>query len=387
MRIRFFNTYEPVVPFYQELLPYLAARGHQVKALVARQAYRNDGRAANEWMSRLHTLSAQRATHPFARASTHASYAFVASCVSALSKQVDVNVFLTQPPLFNSWGLFLKLARRQPYVCHVMDLYPWVGFAAGVIQESSRLGSTLEHLAVEALKGAKHVVAIGRCMVERLAALGVARDRIRFIPNWANIEVVRPIAARSNPLRQKLGLQDKFVVMYSGNMGVSHAFDDLVEVARRLKALDDVVFVLVGKGVRSGELRRSTQGLQNVRFLDFQPQELLSQSLSMGDVHFVSLRSEFEGLLVPSKAYGILAAGRPIVYQGSRSGEIGLMVNEEGAGTVVAHGDADGLEAAILKGRTDADWLTETGRRARDAAERKYCSEIFIRDYEQMLLS
>lgn len=338
-------------------------------------------------MSRLHTLDARLAGRRFDRASTHVSYALVASWVSALSKPVDMNVFLTQPPLFSSWGLFLRLARRQPYVCHVMDLYPWVGFAAGVVKESGALGTTLKYVAVEALKGAKHVVAIGRCMVERLIALGVGPERIRLIRNWANVDKVRPIAPQLNPLRQRLGLEDKFVVLYSGNMGVSHAFDDLVEVAHRLRGVDDVVFVFIGKGTRLRELQRSTQHLKNVRFLDFQPDELLSESLSMGDVHFVSLRPEFEGLLVPSKAYGVLAAGRPIVYQGTPGSEIGLMVQEEGAGTVVAHGDPAGLEAALLRARNDPGWRTETGQRARVAAETKYCSETFIREYERMLFS
>ena len=125
-------------------------------------------------------------------------------------------------------------------------------------------------------------------------------------------ELVYPIPAAESRLRRELGLDGKFVVLYSGNMGVSHYFDDLLEVIRRCQDEAKLHFVFIGEGQRRGEIENFFRRHQprNVSLLLFQPMEQLAESLSLGDVHFVSLRAGFEGLVVPSKVYGALAAGR-----------------------------------------------------------------------------
>jgi glycosyltransferase involved in cell wall biosynthesis len=211
-------------------------------------------------------------------------------------------------------------------------------------------------------------------MADRVVQLGVPRDRVHIIRNWANTEVVRPVPPHENRLRGAWQLDDRFVVMYSGNMGVSHSFDELLRVARQLRKETEIVFLIVGGGRRLGQVRRYVEehGLDNVRFQGFQPYARLAESLSAGDVHFISLRSGFEGLVVPSKAYGVLAAGRPIIYLGDPGGEIGRMVSTDNLGIVVAPGDVDGLRTAVLKAFQDARWRQSVGERARGAAEVRY---------------
>jgi len=388
MRLRFFNTFDTAAPFFRTLLPFLAARGHEAEAVFARQKYRPGGLGAVDGAYRIRevpTIAPGGVESRTGKASIALSYALSAATLSLSSGWPDLNVFLTQPPLFASWGRVLRSVRRRPYCLIGMDLYPWVAIEAGVMSRTGFKTATARSLAVASLKGAARVIVIGRCMAERVAALGVPEDRIRLISNWADPTVIRPVPPEANDLRDRFELRDKFVVMYSGNLGVSHYFDDLMAVAHRLQELPDVVFLFVGSGSRLTEvqLRSEELGLSNVRFLGYQKYEQLSESLSMGDVHFVSLRNGFEGLVVPSKTYGVLAAGRPVIYQGSPHGEIARMLEETETGAVMEPGSAEALEAAILRAYHDADWRLEAGRRARRVAVEKYSPEIGLTSYAE----
>lgn len=145
--------------------------------------------------------------------------------------------------------------------------------------------------------------------------------------------------------------------------------------------------MFVGGGSRLVEVRDVAERakLQNVAFLPFQPYEMLAEALSRGDVHFVSLRPGFEGLVVPSKAYGVLAAGRPIIYEGVRSGEIARMIQEENVGTVVEPGDAEQLERAVLRAKDDAFWREGAARAARELAVTRYSASRALNAYGSIL--
>ena len=377
MRIRFFNTFDTAAPFLRTLLPHLASQGHQVEAVLSSREYRPGGLGRGDGSYRVRhmpALSVPAVKGRASRLSIAASYAVSSAALSLVGGRWDVNVFLTQPPLFNSWAYVLKRLRRQPYCIVGMDLYPWVAIEAGVLDPGSPAARLGKAVAEKTLTHAKHVVAIGRCMAEKFSRWGVPPERIHVIPNWADTEVLQPVAATDNELRRQHGLDRRFVVMYSGNLGVSHYFDDLLEVARRLSPEPDVVFLFVGAGSRLAEVQERSRrlGLHNIRFLGYQRYEDLSRTLSIGDVHFVSLREGFEGLVVPSKTYGIMAVGRPMVYQGSENGEIARMIREEDIGLTVKQEDPDGLERAILAARAKPDWRREAGRRARTLSEGRF---------------
>ena len=178
-------------------------------------------------------------------------------------------------------------------------------------------------------------------------------------------------------------------MLYSGNLGASHYFDDLLEVARRCKYLAGLKFVIIGDGVRRKEIEKaeSTFLLDNLLLLPFQPSERLAESLNLGDVHFVSLKEGFQGLEVPSKAYGSLAAGRALIYQGNPSGEIARMITEAGIGCVVQEGDVDGLERSILDYVKDRSQAKHQGERALELARTKNSSIVALQRYEALFLS
>src|SRR5262249_41317118 len=151
-------------------------------------------------------------------------------------------------------------------------------------------------------------------------------------------ETIVPIGPMSNPLRAQWHLQDKFVVGYSGNLGRAHEFDTILAASGHFRNNPNIIFLFIGGGHRSGKLasRVKAQELGDVfRFLPYQRDEDLKYSLSVPDVHWISLRPELEGLIVPSKIYGIAAAGRPIIAVTARSGEIASLVRAYDCGVVV----------------------------------------------------
>jgi glycosyltransferase involved in cell wall biosynthesis len=269
-----------------------------------------------------------------------------------------------------------------------MDIYPDVAIQAGLLGERSLLASILSALARFALGKASAVIVIGRCMVERASEMGVPADSIHLIPNWVNENHVFPVSHPDNSLRHELGLQGAFVVLYSGNLGVSHSFDDVLEVARRCRGMRDLRFVFVGDGTRRAEVERTQMRdrLDNVILLPYQPSERLAESMSLGDVHFITLRERFEGLVVPSKAYAALAAGRPSIYQGNAAGEVARMIVEEQVGLVVSQGDPDGLERAVLHYYDNPDLVAVQGERALALAKSEYSCRHALERYAGLLL-
>ena len=390
MEFRFLNTWEPVVPLYRRLFPALAARDHTVEAWLARTPYRSGELAyPNEPGIRYQELPTGARAMPagLRKRLVHAGWGTSVALHSLFGKGTDLNVFLTQPPLFQSWGRVLAALRGQPYALIVMDLYPWVAIEAGVLPRTGWATRRLINLARGALLGARRVFAIGRCMEARLLEIGVAPERIVLVHNWVDHEVIQPLPRDENPLRERLGLGDRFVLMYSGNLGVSHVFDELIEVLKRFRDRDDVAFVVAGQGSRRQQLEQAAEanGLHNLHLLDYQPADQLGASLSLGDAHFVCVREGFDGLVVPSKAYGVFAAGRPMIYLGDPAGEISRLVTEHDLGISIVPGDADALADAIETLRADPARGVAQGQRARVLIEGELNRSEMIRRYFEAL--
>ena len=202
------------------------------------------------------------------------------------------------------------------------------------------------------------------------------------------MEAIRPVAAADNPLRREWGLDGKFVVCYSGNMGRVHEFDTILGAAQRLASKAEAIgFLFIGGGAQrrmvEDEVRR--RGLPNVQFRPYQDRAGLSFSLGVGDVHLVSQRPEVEGYVFPSKLYGILAAGRPLVFIGDREGEISLLVEREGIGVAVRQGDAAGLADQLLRLAGDAVLREAMGARARALLCERYDKKIAFKAWLELL--
>ena len=257
--------------------------------------------------------------------------------------RVDAVVSMTDPPLQVA-AVTLASCRAKKKIHWAQDVYPELAEELGVIPRGGFLARVLRFVSTWALRRQDEVVAVGRCMRERLIRRGVDAGKIEVIPNWSSVAPVT--AEKVQAMRERLGWEGKFIVLYSGNIGLAHDFETLTGAAKLLED-DGVQMVFAGEGPRLEQVRRDTAGLEHVSFLPPQPKEDLSAFLAAADAHLVSVRAGLEGLVVPSKAYGILALRRPIIFVGSQESEVARVVSGMGSGTLVRNGDVDALATVI----------------------------------------
>jgi glycosyltransferase involved in cell wall biosynthesis len=220
-------------------------------------------------------------------------------------------------------------------------------------------------------RSADRVVSIGRDMDRRLAELGVAAEKVVTIPGWADVAAVRPLGQPSR-LRCEWRLEDRFVVMHSGNVGFSQGLETFLDAAALLTHRPEIAFLVVGEGAARPklELEARRRHLENVLFQPYQPKALLAESLGVADIHVVGLRAGLAGYIVPSKVYGILAAGKPIIAAVEEGSEPALIVVEHRCGRRIEPEDPEALAEAVLEMRNTQ--LEDMGRQARIAAEEHY---------------
>ena len=248
-KIRVFNLVEVVTTVYRDLFPEWAKDGYEVEVFMSGLDYREGTEA--DWVTGGVRI-VRTPVVPFLpkRLGAVLGFLLAAPIKSLAGGKAHVNLFLTQPPLFFVWGVVLEKLGRGPFKVVLMDMYPEVPIAAGVLSPKSSLVRLLTRLSNFGLRRASTVVSIGRHMSELIRQKGVSERKIALIPNWSDESVVRPVPHHENALRRENGWADRFVVLYSGNMGVAHEFDSIMDVAERMTDRPDILFAFVGAGSR-----------------------------------------------------------------------------------------------------------------------------------------
>jgi colanic acid biosynthesis glycosyl transferase WcaI len=302
----------------------------------------------------------------------------------------DVVMALTLPPLIGLVALVVCRLRGMKLVALVEDIYPDLGIALGTFREGGLLARLLNRLNRLVLSRADRVIVLGDCMRERVAAkIGDGSEgRIDIIHNWADGKKIRPLAAgEPNPFVAEHDLRDRFVVQFSGNFGMVNDFDTPLEAARLMRARADIIFLFIGDGVKAGEIKDfvSRHDLSNVRVLPYEPRENLLYSLAAGHAHLVTLADGLAGLSVPSKTYGILAAGRPVIFVGDPRSDIARLVAEHDCGVVVRTGQASRLAKIIAGWADDPAALAKPGKAARALFVRRFDRPQAVAAYAESL--
>ena len=294
-----------------------------------------------------------------------------AAAARALAGQrFDVVVAMSTPPLVATVGAMLRRVRGTRFVYWLQDVYPELAIEFGVLRARSPAARVLDAISRSTLRSADAVVVLGEAMADRVRAKGVEPSRVHVVPNWADEKALHPVSREANEFRRTHGLDGKRVVLYSGNMGRAHDLTTLLGAARLLRDAADLVFLFVGDGAKRGEVETAARELPSVRLLPYQPREGLSESLSAGDVHVVTQAPFTVGLIEPSKLYGVMAVGRPVLFIGPPGTEAARTVEREGIGEVVAAGNPEAAAAALRRLLARGG---ELGERARTAFERGYC--------------
>lgn len=315
---------------------------------------------------------------------------FVVLVASPAERDREV-VFVSNPPFLPIAVWLVCRIRGWEYTYVVYDLYPDQPVELGHVREGGAVDLVWGELNAAALRGAKHVVALGPVMRARItenAGSSFDPGTVTIIHNWADGEFVRPREKETNPFCREHDLVEPFVVLYSGNMAEFHDLETLVEAAAAFED-EDVVFQIIGEGdnKRTVVSLAEAHGIRGttVRFLPYQPRDELPNSLTAGDVSVVTVKEGFEGVCVSSKLYTAMAAGTPILGIARPYDDESRIVDAFDAGIHVEQGDVDGVVEAIRTWLDDPELVEEQGRNARDAFEEHFRKEAAIDRYYRML--
>ena len=391
----FFPDHSATSQILTDLALHLAGCGIEVRVVTSRQRYDDPDANLPESDSiggvAVHRISTTRfgRTALIGRGFDYASF-YTVACRSVLSwaKPGDVLVAKTDPPLLCLVAKHAANRRGLHLVNWLQDLYPEVAAELGVPFTNGLLGRALLEVRDVSLRAAVANVVVGERMAEVLRKRRISPETVHVIPNWCDDEEIRPLASVNNPLRREWGLEDRFVVGYSGNLGRAHEFETVLDAADRLRHDRRLCFLFIGGGKKFAELAHSARerGLDHLfRFLPYQERNVLKLSLGVPDIHLISLKPELEGLIVPSKLYGIAAAGRGIIAVAAADGEVGRLVRRHGCGFVVQPGQGEVLADTLLSLSRNADLIAEMGRRARAMLDSEFTRRHAFERWESLI--
>jgi len=319
------------------------------------------------------------------RALNYVSYIGSSLVAGLTGRRPDLVLCMTDPPMIGDVGLAVARRFGVPLVVISEDVFPEI--ATQLDRLNNRLlVATLRQMVGLYLKRADRVVAIGDTMRLRLEEKGTPASHIRVIPNWIDTEAIAP-QPRDNAWARTHRLVDRFVVMHSGNVGHAQNLDALVRATTFLRDLDDLTVVVIGFGARHADVVRLAKRLaiDNTRFLPYQARDVLPMSLSSADLHFVGLAKGLAGFVVPSRLYGIMAAGRPVVVAAERESETAQVVERVGCGFVIPPSRPE-LLAEVIRDAHDGRYdLDEMGARGRAYVEQDADTRVALGRYRAVL--
>jgi colanic acid biosynthesis glycosyl transferase WcaI len=372
----------------------LAMRGLSVHVICSRQLYDDPTvrLASDELLDGVHIVRIRTTRFGrhrlLGRAVDYAS--FYLSCALALFgllRRGDVLVAKTDPPLLSLLAAPIARIKGAALINWQQDVFPEVASQLGANPLPRWLDRGLRRLRNSSLHSARVNVLIGSRMREHFIAQGIPKDKLRVIENWADDRAIVPKPTDASAMRRELGLSGKFIVCYSGNLGRAHEYETMLAAAEALRLEPAFVFLIIGGGAKLASLKQAVADrmLDNFHFLPYQPRESLADSLAAADVHLVSLLPALEGLIVPSKVYGILAAGRPVVFIGDSNGDCARIVLDAQCGRVVGVDAAQDLAAALRELNAQPTVRAAMGAHARRVFSEKYAVTRAIERWMNLL--
>jgi colanic acid biosynthesis glycosyl transferase WcaI len=375
----------------------LAARGHRVTVVTGAPNY-PQGRVFDGYRNKLFSsemLNGVRVIRTWSfispskkfwpRIFHYGTYSATSFYGGLFAGRPDV-IMSYSPPLplgLSAWAL--SRIFRVPWALQIEDLYPDAAIAAGVM--TNRLIVNF-FLSMEKFiyRHAQRISVIAKSFRQTLLAKGVPNKKIELIPIWADPNEVRPME-KQNVFRRAHGLDDKFVVMYAGNIGLTSSLEDVLHAAEILRAQKDIQFVIVGEGVRKEALVAEMQSRQltNMLFLPFQPRELFPEMLAAADLSLVTLNAGAALSSMPSKIFNVMASARPILAVTPPGSEIQKIVEEAACGWNVPPQSPEKLAEAIVQLKARESALVQMGQSGRACLEKNYSRQRCVDAYEKML--
>ena len=339
----------------------LADQGHTVYAISADGGYAVSA-AGDPPPVEIHRVKSL----PFVRGKAGRVLSYLSFYLSAAVRGLtlprpDLVLTLTTPPLLSLLGTLISTLRGSRHFIWEMDVYPDVAVDLNYFKAGGLADRLTGFFADLSRRRAEGIIALGECMKQRLVRRGLDPTRVAVAENWADAEAIHPLPRPGDP--------NQLVLLYSGNLGLAHDLDTLTESMRQLRCDDRFRFLFVGSGGRRQELASfcQTHNLTSVELRPYVGRDSLSQSLSAGDIGLVTQREACCGSVVPSKVYGIMAAGRPILFIGPEDATPARIVERFGCGWHVNCNDSSALTALLKYLAANPAEVAQAGRRSRRA--------------------
>src|SRR5262245_44158271 len=283
------------------------------------------------------------------RAFNYLSYTIMSIVAGLMAKKPDFILCINPPITVGFSGWLLSLVRRVPLVFNVQDVWPDCLVIIDQLR-SPLLIRIFKHLEKFIYRVSSRVTVLSEGMKENLMRKGVPAEKVVVIPNWSDVETIRPMN-RDNGFRAALGLNGEFVVMFAGNLGFIAMLDKVLDAAKLLEDDPHIQFLIVGEGnAKAGLVSRASElRLNNVRFIPTQPKEVLPEMLGAADISLVTLNRSLGQLNVPSKTYSIMASARPVLASVPENSEIARLVKVADCGQRVPPEDPQSLAQAIRR--------------------------------------
>lgn len=374
---------------FSELAEGLAARGIEVHVLTSAISYMTGKKLplreiiddVQVWRTPGLQLSRDSI---IGRITLYGLFLFQSGLVLGFLPRPDVIMYVSTPP-FSGWSARLaSFFLKASTIFMIQDVYPDVPLTMGYFKNPFSK-AMLVHMDHFINKIYDHIVVVGERMRDVVVNKGIQHDRITIIENWSVGKDIEPIERNNNQFLIKHELLNKFVVQYSGNMGMVHNMEPIIEASKILVSHNDICFLMIGDGSRKKEIEAAKKHykLNNILLFPYQPLEELPNTLTAADLSLISLRYDMEGLVVPSKLYGILAAGVPIIFIGQDDGEVARVIGKGNCGVTVQTGEE--LAESILILKADQQRRMDMGKNARRLYELNYGRARSLNKYEKLI--
>ena len=339
----------------------LSARGHEVYSISAEGGYALED-VSDPPPVKMHRVSATRfARGRLGRVLSYGS--FFASCLlhGLTARRPDLVITLTTPPLLSLIGSAIQFCRRSKHFIWEMDVYPDVAVDLQYFKAGGLLDRVTGLLADFSRRRSDGILALGPCMRDRLVTRGIPAAKIHIAENWADGSLIQPLPR--NPGDERL------TILYSGNLGLAHDVDTIFSAMKELKNDHRFRFVFAGGGPLRRELEQSCrfEAIPSAEFKPYSPKVSLGESLGAGDIGLVTQRTACLGSVVPSKVYGLLAAGRPILYIGPAASTVAGLIERHRCGWQVDCGNSMGLAELLQSLAAGRQRVEVAGQKARAA--------------------
>ncbi len=380
-----------------DLSTWLAGEGWDVTVIVANQLYTDPQRKLPHKETHKGVRILRISTTRFGRSNLLGRffdyltfYLLITFKLLFYVKSNDLIVAKTDPPLLGVPVSLVTKLRGAILYQWCQDIFPEI--ALGPKSQNSALWRIiqlpLQWLRNGSFKLSRKVIVLGKDMADFVQhQCKYNEKRIQIIPNWSDDSIIRPVPKEDNPLRTEWHLQDTFVVGYSGNLGRVHEYHTFLEATRILRNERDIRYVFIGSGALRKKLEADipSELQQRFCFKPYQPRSDLSLSLSVPDVHWLCLHPDFKDLVFPSKYYGILAAGRPMLFIGEKKSHLANSIESHNIGYSIMTGDAQFLANRIMELKNDPQTLLAMGKDARYLCERECLFSQRANDWQKIL--